>query len=1099
MFNKININLFIAIIFLFSFAKNSYGQYETDWPQEGYNAYFTDNGNEVLLRDSQNNCVGKMILTIPWLAQSDNIAQSFVYKEKYGGRWIYIDVNKNGIIDNIFYDDFSAYEFVDNPDLPPLDNPYNIFGYQQAGFGISKGLHAYFDSIEKTGEDIPYVAMGIYSEDFDTPMDFQDCYILVDIKTEGIDNAVEKVFTPMIHAKVLYNPVIEHQSWRLQNYPYQISEKNNPTCLYPLPSSHEGTMLSFNINDLVHTDIFPGQTGDFSDVISIGFLFLQCPLDSSGTRNDWDEKGSMNIKSISISKDAKLKSTTPLDTEIIISNVQADSFKPKNKVTVSVDIFKKGDVAQTITDIMVYNSTFDFSNTAASKIYDSSVSGGSAETHIGLGEIETVIFSFYLPENAMPGNYRIMGIIKDAQGGILDTTGPDKSLDDRTILAYTESFTVTSFNQEGPVPLFDYFITDQGAGNVSVILYANMSYNYPSGDYEIIRYEWDIDNDGVFEYGSASPVQPVFFTSVDNSFIKPVALRVTNNRAQAQSAVTSKNIRIGRFGDLEINTSLLDNDSTANAKCLLYDAEHNYIGEKIVNSSSTALWNNLLCGDYIVEIYVYKNGLFPSVELACAKKISVTAGEKSSYTLTEPVLKILSVSMRYEDTNELLNPSDILYAGTNLKLDITVRNNSVYDLYARLKLVADRDRQGLFDIDVKLSDKVYLPSGEQGVISTFFNPQEPDDDRNKYDIDTFYYAFMLEIEKNLIPVKVYEQTWQEGFHVKQLPSRLAADSINFCGVNFDVVRTRRFSGIIENNVSFTNDIDYDGNRVTFDSQGVLNLKVQDYSGVGAEVTSHAEIYHYGIYKAQMKVNAQGTTLPEGTVLGFFHYWETNSETQLQEIDVELRSLDKSQTESVSYAAFTVHSRKQGDSSIHFITHFCPVENIGQYHTYEFRWKYGEVAFYIDGLPAYNFNGEPAVVNELSIDNKGQLFTGRIPDQPGRLIINHWSGYWNNTWSGAAPQGKGDSIAKIARIAYIDFNGFNRFEGLNIIKNNENKVEIKLKKGSWPIGCDIYCADTLTNPLEWTLLETNVSLSEYKGYTDNTSDEENLKYYKVIPK
>ena len=1094
--------LMITFIIFLSFAANAVAQYEPDWPEEGYTAYFSNNGNSVLIRDEQDNCTGKMTLTTPWLAQSNNIAASFLYEEKHGVRWEYIDANKNGVIDTIFYEDFSPYEHVDNPDLPPLPCPYNVYGTQSKGKGLSNGLLAYFDTEEPEPEDPekpetipPYAPVTIIGDEFDTQLNFKDAYILLDLKTEGIYEPVEQVLTPAVRAKVLYNPLVSPKNWHLQNYSYQLPARNNPSCLYPLPASQNSTIAVFDVNDLLIADgASSSSMGDFRYVSGISIFLLQTALDSTDIQNDWDEQGSIKINRIQVSKDLKLNSSNPLDTQVIVSNIQADSFQPGNKVTVSLDIFKKGTVTETITDIAVFDSTFDFTNVEESKIYDSSAMGDSIETHIGLGEIETVNFSFYLPQDAPQGSYKVFAVIKDNQDNILDTTGPDSSLNDSTILAYTDSFTVSPFTQEGPVPLFDYSITEQDNENVSLNLSAEMSFNYSSQNDQIVNYEWDLDNDGSFEYQSGSPTQQIVFTSVTDSFVKPVALRVTNNHDPAQTGFTSKLIRIGRIGNLEIDTSLVDNNSIANAKCFLYDSEHNYIGQKIVASSSTALWQNITVGDYIVEVYVYKNNMFPSVELACSEEVTVSAGTTSSYTVSQPVFSILAAQMYYADTDVLVDPDIKLFPGTNIKLDITLQNNSSYDLYARTKLVIDKDQSELVDIDINLSDKTFVPTGQQATVSTFFTPKVPE-----HSGDTYYYAFMIEAEKNLIPIKVHEQGWQTAYSENKFPSRRVMDKINFCGHDFDVIRVQRFSGLSDKNVWFSQPNDNEGDPSTPDPKGILNIKVQDYSGVGGETTSPYEQYHYGVYKAELKVDGQATTLPEGTVAGFFYYWQYDGENQLQEIDVELRSLDKTKKGISSYVAFSVHSRKGSSDRSRVVTHYCPVENIDEYHTYEFRWKTNEVAFYIDGLPAYNFNGERAVVNDQSIDINGDPFTGRIPTQPGRLIMNHWSGYWNNTWSGAPPQGKGDSIFKIARIAYTPLEEFNNTEAINIVKTQYNKIELKLKQGSWPLGCDIYSTDLLSTPLEWQLIEENVSLTDKNGYIDNSSSNNSLKYYKVIPK
>ena len=168
-----------------------------------------------------------------------------------------------------------------------------------------------------------------------------------------------------------------------------------------------------------------------------------------------------------------------------------------------------------------------------------------------------------------------------------------------------------------------------------------------------------------------------------------------------------------------------------------------------------------------------------------------------------------------------------------------------------------------------------------------------------------------------------------------------------------------------------NKIDWDGadknsglyNKNVLIENNNLVLSLHEGSGIGSQVESVASNYHYGQYTATIKA-VPPTISPEGVCQGFFYYHDDNSE-----IDVEILSKDP------GFVYFTV----QGGEYFRILV---PNQST-QYHEYGFSWTNDQVEFLLDG--------------EVVATTKEN-----IPDKPGYIILNNWSGVPD--WSGYPPQG-----------------------------------------------------------------------------------------------
>lgn len=228
--------------------------------------------------------------------------------------------------------------------------------------------------------------------------------------------------------------------------------------------------------------------------------------------------------------------------------------------------------------------------------------------------------------------------------------------------------------------------------------------------------------------------------------------------------------------------------------------------------------------------------------------------------------------------------------------------------------------------------------------------------------------------------------WIPAYQLLDLPgSYTTAGSLNLFGMSWNKIEWAWQLGLYSENVSVQG--------------GDLYLEVSDYSGVGAQIESHAEVHH-GEYHASIK-GVPATSCPDGTTQGFFYYLNDSSE-----IDVEILSADP------GYVHFVV----QGGE------HFrVPVPNQStEYHDYGFVWQPDSVEFTLDGATAI---GQEVISGNIcdgwTFAHGGEFLaaiaTTNIPQAPGKLMINHWTG--NPSWSGFAPKGTGALIMRVDSVWY----------------------------------------------------------------------------------
>lgn len=150
---------------------------------------------------------------------------------------------------------------------------------------------------------------------------------------------------------------------------------------------------------------------------------------------------------------------------------------------------------------------------------------------------------------------------------------------------------------------------------------------------------------------------------------------------------------------------------------------------------------------------------------------------------------------------------------------------------------------------------------------------------------------------------------------------------------------------------------------------------------GAQVESLREDYYYGSYKSkiiagQHSGNLSGTN-PQGSVNGFFFYNAAEGE-----IDVEILSIE--------------HQLKK----VHFVTHpggyeiiyTLPSDPTTSEIEYGFNWYVDKIDFLVNGVK---------VATQLNA----------IPNSPGKIIVNHWTG--NKYWGGYP-----EPLPSVMKVNYI---------------------------------------------------------------------------------
>lgn len=1021
-------------------ASSGFAQTETDWPKNGYSVYYDNDGDTVIIRDSENNYIGRMELNIPGADYHypSNVANSQVFEYTDSTRVTYDDANKNGLKDG-FVEDF------DSLDTGALsDYMYNVYGQDLVAQGIyenfgNKYLKIEFDSpytldtFPTPGDFNHFLSFGlIQTTDFAEPINLHNSTIRFDLTTTGFSPDVSSVLTVEVKARS-YNPndgsSVGYRTWRLQNYTGQVYS-SQATPLYDLPANTIWQTMVFDINDMVFNsqDERHWYIPDFSDVIGCNIIVIQVPLSLGGLPNDFVASGDVYIDNFKIGSEVDPTSTEFLDTEVSIDSVESDPahpgiFYPGDTVTVTLAATRSGSPEPAAAGIKVYPAPAVYP-VSPDLIYDSTAEHHDPTFLLGDDATGTYTFSFPVPGDSSGQAYYILGTLYDPDtGNVLDTTGPDMETHDTTELAFIEAFTVSPHpNGSGPVALFTVDpetvpIEEPVAGvyTVDYTLDATDSYHINAPVNDIILYEWDLDNDGVFETSTASPTLATTdtltgFNPGTPMFTRRITLRVTDSAIPAHTDTIYHDVTFSLKTDLTI-TAQESGSAIENAVCILFDSAYNPVGNgyRLTGSTGEATWSDIPLGTYIVEIYFEDTSIFSGIRLGMIEQLTVT-NSSNTFILTPNAPTIADVSVVYLDNDAPIGTEEIL-PGTYVKLLCSVENPTNFGRQCSVKTLLDRSRSTPYDISVNETATYTVGAGETAVIPVIFSPPEPE---NLTTTDSYYHAVRVSTLIRGALYKTDTTAWTRTFDVTNLPANVdveLSEPFSFSGYDWQSKRWSRGAGL-----------DFD--NVWLDNEGNVNVRLKDYSGVGGEAVSMRKDFHYGTYTVRAKIPTTQTTHPEGAIFAFFLYWDEYVESldayHLNEIDIEFRSFDIYDNEGTlsTKAAFTVHyTNPETDGIYYYKTHFCPLPDITEEHEYQLRWTPNSVSFYIDGELAVDDEGQAAIINHSSKTENNLSFAGKIPYHPMPAIMNHWSDEPNPMFNGTPPQGVGDMVGTFSKVSY----------------------------------------------------------------------------------
>ena len=995
------------LLFIFVLIHQAHANIESDWPKTGFVTYRvpSSSGDNVIIRDNNNELYAVMKL---YPSQTDyktpaNVDSSFIFDYFGSYRRSYIDVNKNAIA-NGFGEDFDLCNVGDDP-TSNENIKWAVYGgilahTQIDGNENNKWLLINFENAINTTTAFLFGMIQKDTNKFKHPLDLSNQNISFDISTSGFSTPIPASMSPAVTAYTTESS--DYDKWRLQDFSGQVYNNTTATPLLDTPVGTWQT-ISVNINNLIfHEGEQHWKTADFADSNKFDILFLRVP-NAYGQKPIIPAEGSVMIDNLKVGEDCEISKTIPMDVELSLENTYSGStvnslFYPLQEVTAKIKVANTGVPFNGEVSIVVYDNTFSWPNKTTGLIYDSNAQGGNQTGYVSYGDSNYFSLKFKLPMSAAAGTYKILASIKNTDtSSAIDTTGPDKSFNDLTPLAYINGFEVgTGAQGDGPVA---NFITNpetlpiSETGQVSGAFDASSSYHITAPYYEIVSYEWDIDNDGVYDISSTQPITNLNYTfpnitlPLEDVIFYPITLRTTDNDDPQKTDTITKTITFGPEIDL-----------------------------------------------YVTNV-----------------------------TLTKDL------------TGESMNSSDTVFAGTTLRLDITVTNDNGQDWEGQVQVIASKITAPPYDFEFPWLDPINIPQGESRTFTTSFSlPQTAEGNS----IETYFYMIRTRAVLPSAPVITHTRNWTQLCNIARLPASKTRDNnFSFCGYDFVKLTWGWNGGILRDNVAFN-------------ESGNLLLTMKDYSGVGAQAESSDWTYQYGTYRAYLKVTPTQTTYPKGGVLGFFYYGRNEDQTEIHEIDIELRTMDIDGNGGTSHVLFSVHNELNGD--LRTVTHKCPVDDISVYHLYEFRWAPDEIAFFIDGEVAQNIEGQPAFVNNSSVDQEDESFSGKIPSFPGRLIMNFWCG---SGFAGYPPQGQGDFTGTIQKISYTPFpeaiidNFYEDNEGtvnLDIATYRNNNYSLKYKNGE---------LDNDTIPF----IEMKSLNGEYNySYKDNDSDSSELteRFYKI---
>ncbi|MCK4784088.1 MAG: DNRLRE domain-containing protein, partial [Desulfobacteraceae bacterium] len=168
-------------------------------------------------------------------------------------------------------------------------------------------------------------------------------------------------------------------------------------------------------------------------------------------------------------------------------------FVPGDMVTVKLQAHNTGAAVSAVTTLNVFDSSWEYPNTEPSKIYDSHTEGEDETSYLDRDDTDTYTFTFQIPPDAPPGEYRIAGAIRrQPWEEVLDTTGPSVAEEDWSEAAYIIAFDVRVFGTtiithgyqftgslpNWPITMAQAIRDRAGAGRVRL-------YNKDTGEFEL--------------------------------------------------------------------------------------------------------------------------------------------------------------------------------------------------------------------------------------------------------------------------------------------------------------------------------------------------------------------------------------------------------------------------------------------------------------------------------------------------------------------------------------------------------------------------------------------------------------------------------------
>ena len=476
----------------------------------------------------------------------------------------------------------------------------------------------------------------------------------------------------------------------------------------------------------------------------------------------------------------------------------------------------------------------------------------------------------------------------------------------------------------------------------------------------------------VFPNQSSGERWRVYVFHSGNQVADPIDIGVEPSTETSLDVVTDLETK----GDLSVSVVNQNGDSPPVFDKIIVQRWQNgsFVDEKSSTSSNQFTWNDIPAGVYRFDAYVEGPNPFDSLgEFWTTKQSDVSAGSNPPLILQRdwPYSKQFGI-VRIEDGWEIPFGAEI-QSGRELRLEAVVRNDLDHERSVRTNIILDRDKQPNWDYSDQ-TDYLGIRGSDTEVFTSLVTPSASHG-------GLFHGAVKTETE----PVgKTDSWDWFEAYSVIPLPSsQQSAGNLDFSGLNWTPIDWDWQFGLYSGNV--------------FEEADHLILRVTDGAGIGSQLNSTRQDFHYGEYTAVIKA-APATACPDGVTQAFFYYVD-----DFNEIDVEILSADPG----------FVHFVVQGGE--HFRV-AVPNQSM-QYHTYGFRWESGLVEFLLDGsVPQAQVITGGATCTAWSFgENKPARTTVAVPSAEGKLIINNWTG--NPGWSGFPPKVGRHSDMLVRNVTY----------------------------------------------------------------------------------